>query len=87
MRILRRRGYRLVAADEKSRRTDSHRPGGGHVCSGQPLVWRHLAQLPQGRKAARVSELCRVHEGSLLPDVSALADARPACVVLRRLGT
>ena len=36
-----------------------------HVCSAQPLVWRHLAQLPQGRKAARVSELCRVHEGSL----------------------
>ena len=34
------------------------------VDSAQPLVWRHLAQLPQGRKAARVSELCRVREGS-----------------------
>ena len=42
------------------RRTDSH------VHSAQPLVWRQLAQLPQGRKAARVSELCRVREGSCL---------------------
>ncbi len=29
----------------------------------QPLAWRHLAQLPQGRKAARVSKLCRVRGG------------------------
>ena len=31
-----------------------------------PLVRRHHAQLPQGRKAARVSVLCRVCEGSLM---------------------
>ena len=30
-----------------------------------PLVRRHHAQPPQGRKAARVSVLCRVCEGSL----------------------
>ena len=36
-----------------------------HLHSGQPPVWRHLAQLPQGRKAARVSELCRVRGGPL----------------------
>src|SRR5256885_2340216 len=30
----------------------------------RPLVWRYPAQLPQGRKAARVSGLWRVHGGS-----------------------
>ncbi len=36
-----------------------------HVDSGQPLVRRHRAEPPQGRKAARVGVLCRVHGGSL----------------------
>ena len=33
----------------------------------RPLVRRYPAQLPQGRKAARVSGLWRVCEGSLFP--------------------
>jgi hypothetical protein len=69
MRILRRRGYRLrLSVRNRRRRLGS----GGFVTiatvpvdSAEPLVRRHLAQLPQGRKAARVSELCRVREGSL----------------------
>src|SRR3954466_8822096 len=31
----------------------------------RPLVRRHLAELPQGRKAARAGGLWRVREGSL----------------------
>lgn len=30
---------------------------------GRSPAWRHLTQLPQGRKAARVSGLCRVRGG------------------------
>lgn len=45
--------------------------GGGGSCSGagirycgaQPLTWRYLTELPQGRKAARVGRLWRVREG------------------------
>jgi len=33
---------------------------------GRPLVRRHLAEPPQGRKAARVGELWRVHGGSFV---------------------
>jgi hypothetical protein len=29
----------------------------------QPPMWRHHAELPQGRKAARVGALCRVRGG------------------------
>jgi len=36
-------------------------------------VWRYPAQLPQGRKAARVSGLWRVHGGSQLPGWSRLS--------------
>ncbi|GAA0934416.1 hypothetical protein GCM10009554_20370 [Kribbella koreensis] len=36
--------------------------------SGWFPAWRYLAQLPQGRKAARVSELFRVRGESLCPD-------------------
>src|SRR4051794_1519096 len=75
MRILRRRGYRLTSCVSKSRAAGPVLPnaamtsrvavgGGRHVCSAQPLARRYLAELPQGRKAARVSELCRVREGS-----------------------
>jgi hypothetical protein len=32
-----------------------------------PLTWRHLAELPQGRNAARVRGLWRVREGSSHP--------------------
>ncbi len=82
MRILRRRGYRLLLGSEIVTEAPSRSPPelrtGPRACSAvrdwrlrglpvdsaQPLVWRHLAQLPQGRKAARVSELCRVREGS-----------------------
>jgi len=49
-------------------------PGLGHLSETTPsvdlmytrqrfLAWRYLAQFPQGRKAARVSELFRVREG------------------------
>jgi len=36
----------------------------GDYSGRRPLVWRYPAQLPQGRKAARVSGLWRVHGGS-----------------------
>ncbi len=37
---------------------------------GRPLVRRYLAELPQGRKAARVGELWRVHGGSFVSALS-----------------
>lgn len=38
--------------------------GGFHPLGwGQPLTWRYLTELPQGRKAARVSGLWRVRGG------------------------
>src|SRR4051794_19051501 len=39
------------------------RPSGPPLDCEQPPAWRYLAQLPQGRKAARVSELFRVRGG------------------------
>src|SRR3954451_25403877 len=39
------------------------RPSGPPLDWEQPPAWRYLAQLPQGRKAARVSELFRVSGG------------------------
>src|SRR3954451_21693861 len=41
------------------------RRSGVHLDSWQPPVRRHLAELPQGRKAARAGELCRVRGGPL----------------------
>ena len=41
-------------------------PGRAPLDSGQPPVRRHLAELPQGRKAARAGELCRVCGGPLV---------------------
>jgi DNA polymerase III subunit gamma/tau len=41
-------------------------PGRRHrVVCAQPLTWRYLTELPQGRKAARVGRLWRVREGRL----------------------
>jgi len=46
-------------------RASKVRPRMGYPFDG-PLVWRHPAEPPQGRKAARVSRLWRVREGSSL---------------------
>lgn len=41
-------------------------PGPGiRYCGAQPLTWRYLTELPQGRKAARVGRLWRVRGGRL----------------------
>ena len=47
----------------------------------QPPAWRHLAQLPQGRKAARVSELCRVRGG---PSIPSRVSSRVRCCSVSR---
>ncbi len=51
-------------------------PTGPSSMVGPTPVRRHLTQLPQGRKAARVSGLCRVHGGLSCPR-SLVAAARP----------
>ena len=63
-----------TSADEGTRRGGRLRNRWGRIGahagqrlgSGQPPMWRHLVEPPQGRKAARISELCRVRGGPFI---------------------
>lgn len=56
-------------------------PGPGiRYCGAQPLTWRYLTELPQGRKAARVGRLWRVRGGRLRLRAGRLS-VRPDIVV------
>ncbi len=85
-RILRRASLAIGLA-----RWDGSCAVGGRGYSGRrPLVRRYPAQLPQGRKAARVSGLWRVREGSFSAvgggrlDVARAVPEIPACAPLPR---
>src|SRR6187402_632329 len=68
MRILRPEEYRGPTLPHPSDHAVAAAPGGLARLAHRPLVRRHPAELPQGRKAARVGRLWRVCGGSLSCD-------------------